>query len=273
MTKLRFFGLALALTSVGLVGCGDDDRVGDDAGPDTSGIDVGPRPDGSVDGGPDTGTTPDAGMDTGGGTRGSMCPMTPCNPVTAAGCAAGEACYFASMEEGAPAAPLCAPAGVGAMGAACTNVNDCQENFTCIRSGSAAGGTCQPLCCAGQNSDCPVGGSCSISFRDEGTVMACAFPDGCDLLAQTGCMAEESCFPMSADGATSCSMAGSVADGATCTFSNDCAARSACLGPAAGPSICRRLCAVAMEGADCMGEETCSPLPGFDGVGSCVPPA
>lgn len=272
MTKLRFLGLAVAIISIGAVGCGDDDRSGDDAGPDTSGVDVGPRPDvgplldGSVDTGMDTGTTPD----TGGGTRGSMCPMTPCNPVTAAGCAPGEACYFASTGEGMPSAPLCAMAGMGVTGTACTNVNDCQEGLTCI--GGSAGGTCQPLCCAGQNGDCPTGGTCAISLGEEMTVMACSFPDGCDLLAQTGCMGGDACYPMSSDGATVCSSPGDVADGATCEFSNSCMAGSACVG-SMEMSICRRVCDIAMEGADCEGEETCNGLMGFDGTGICVPPA
>lgn len=262
MKKISLF-LACSL----VIACGDDDRPTDDD-TDTTTRDLGPGAD--LGPGVDLGPAPDLGpgVDMGPGT--SMCPAGVCDLVTNAGCAAGEGCYFAAAMAGEAPAPLCAPAGTLADGAACDSANACQEGFICV----GDPGVCRRICCGDNDADCNPGTTgqlCLINIVDADMmptgVGACQLPDDCDPIAQTGCDGGEACFP-SGEGAFTCATPGPGMQDASCEDTG-CAAGFLCIMATDGP-ICAEICDIAdpmCTGAD-LG---CGGLTGYDEIGVCVP--
>jgi len=249
--------------SLSLVACGDDDARPVDGG---SGVDTGTPvlPDG---GGTDTGTTlPDGGGTDTGMSMGGMCPSGTCDLISNAGCdsAMGEGCYWGGREMGV----VCAPAGAAAVGASCTNVNDCQEGTTCDDN------VCRKICCGGSDANCDPGDLC-VNFADEmGSIGfgACRTPSGCDALAQTGCAAGEACYPVGGDGTTDCarpSMGAGTTQGASCMFLNGCVAGFFCQGPEGGGQ-CSRLCDPMAMPDPCGEGLVCGRL-GSTSLGGCIP--
>jgi hypothetical protein len=273
MTQLRVFLMA-AVCGVILGACGDDDsrmRGGTDAGPPRDmnvppPVDLGPGVDGGGGGGTDGGG---GGVDMGGG--GGMCPAGECNLLTN-GCPAGEGCYFLSMGMGMPPMPLCDMSGIGTLGATCSTYRDCASGFTC------QGGTCQKYCCElGSSMGCPAGAMCSIVLTDGAGMPTgaalCRTAANCDIFGST-CPSGEACYLAGGDGTTDCAMAGMGTTGATCEFTNDCAAGFSCLGSMGGRS-CRKLCDTVDMNPGCAAGETCTslgiPAP-LTNVGACTAP-
>ncbi len=255
MRTLLFLSLSLSL-----VACGDDDSRPVDSG---SGVDTGTPvlPDG---GGTDTGTpVPDGGGTDSGMTMTGMCPTGTCNLISNAGCDStmGEGCYWGGREMG----PVCAPAGTAAQGAACDNVNDCQEGMTCDE------GTCRKICCGASDASCDPGDFC-IGFADDMGNLgfgACRTPSGCNALTQTGCPDGQGCYPIGGDGTTDCAtpaMGAGTMQGASCSFANGCVGGFFCLGPA-GMGQCSRACNPMAD--DCGDGLVCGRL--TDTLGGCVP--
>jgi len=268
---------ALGLGLLMLAGCGDDSGRGIDSGTarDSSVVDSGVTlMDGSMI---DTGTAPpiDSGMDTGmtpptdGGT--GMCPSGACDILSNVGCGTGEGCYFAASAPDAGPAPVCAMAGTAGDGAACTGLQDCQEGFLC----DMAAGVCRHYCCGGSDTGCPLGQRCAISIVDGAGMTTgvgiCRLPDTCDLLAQTGCPAGESCYP-NGDGVICGASSDGVTEGGACMFANTCAGGLICVNM---PGMCAKLCDRDMAGGPTCGSgQTCGGVTGLPAnVGVCTPPA
>ena len=247
---------ASALTLILALGC--DGNGGTDAGVvfvDSGG--GGGTDAGDTDGGGMMGT--DAGHDAGGG---GMCtgPSGPCNVFVPSSCGAGMACVM-SGSSATSWETVCIMAGAGTRGAACdpTMQGQCAEGFQC----SSSGRTCERICCA--TSDCAAGDFCGlVAGADAGF---CSTPDDCNLITQTGCDAGQGCYPSS--GGLSCLSAGTIGEGGTCMFTNDCMPGFGCLGPMGGPSACRRWCDMAAMDA-CPAGFSCGGVGGLP-VGACIP--
>ena len=86
------------------------------------------------------------------------------------------------------------------------------------------------------------------------------------------CTGGAACYLAGDDGTTDCAMAGTGTTGATCMYTNDCAAGFSCLGGASG-STCRKLCDSVDMDPGCAAGETCStlslPAP-LTNVGACA---
>lgn len=223
-------------------------------------------------------------------TRMCRSPMGACD-LLAQDCMAGEACVYALPEAGATTPQtVCAPiVGAGAEeGGACCALNSCDAGLVCVGametmpgSGTcSAMGTCRRYCC-GSATDCAAGEVCS-GFGGGFNGGICDTIDGCNLVDQTGCegMAGTSCYPADG-GATQCvrPTAAMAAEGATCMFTNDCVAGTACFtitSMGMMNSTCLRFCNIADGAAGCpmsggMACQMAGDLPA--GVGVCPPPA
>ncbi|MCB9592224.1 MAG: hypothetical protein H6719_05790 [Sandaracinaceae bacterium] len=249
-----------ALALVSMAGCDDNTNPGTDSGPGpgTDGgvtlMDSGP---GSDDAGP-TGT--DAGTDAGGG--GSCTgPSGPCNALDATSCGSGMACVLSGSSD-TMWQTVCIMAGAGTQGSACdpTMQGQCAEGFQC----SSTSSVCEKICC--ETADCSPGDFCGLVAGAEAGF--CSTPDDCDLIAQTGCPAMQGCYPSS--GGLACLGAGTVAEGATCMFTNDCMPGFGCLGPSGGPSACRAWCDMAAMPTTCPTGFACTGVTGLP-VGACTP--
>ena len=265
MRQLRLMTTwAAALSLVFALGCDNND--GTDAGP--VGVDAGGDVDGGggmVDSGPGTDSGP-GGDDAG---PPGMCtgPMGACDVTNASSCGAGMACLISgssmTMWETA-----CTGAGVGTQGSACdpTMPNVCAEGYQCDSSAMV----CQRFCCT--TGDCETGDFCGLVAGAE--VGFCNTPDNCDLIAQTGCEASAgtACYPSS--GGLSCLMAGTVALGEVCEFTNSCMGGAGCIGPTGEDPRCRQWCDMSVtDPPPCPTDFACTGVTGLAPVGACTPVA
>ncbi len=89
-------------------------------------------------------------------TDGAFCsPDADCDPLAQTGCGT-EACYTDITEDGTL---LCAMAGTGAEGEACTALNDCAAGLYCR--GSAGSTVCHRYCSVSAGTPCGVGQTCT----------------------------------------------------------------------------------------------------------------
>ena len=276
MNQLRVILMA-AVCGLVLSACGDDDdrmRGAADLGMardmNVAPVDLGAE----VDGGGAVDMGGGGGPDMGGGT--SMCPAGACD-LLANGCPAGEGCYFLSMGAGMSPMPLCDMSGIGTLGATCMSYRDCASGYTCQGASGSTPGACQKYCCdLGSSVGCPAGASCSIVLTDPTTMMPtgaalCRTAANCNIFGGD-CTGGAACYLAGDDGTTDCAMAGTGTTGATCMYTNDCAAGFSCLGGASG-STCRKLCDSVDMDPGCAAGETCStlslPAP-LTNVGACA---
>lgn len=272
MNELRMI-LVAALCGAVLVACSDDPvRMPTDLGimrdMNMPPMDMGPP----VDSGPPM----DGGPRVDGGPMGT-CPAGECDLV-ANGCPAGEGCYFLSMGAGMPAMPLCDTSGIGTLGASCMTYSNCAAGFVCQNATATVPGTCEKYCCdVGSSAGCPSGASCSVVLTDmsgnpTGAAL-CRSPANCPIFGSS-CPAGQACYISGGDGTTDCAMAGDVAAGGACMFTNDCLSGFSCLG-AAGSATCRKLCDTVDMDPACTGTDVCTSLgiaAPLANVGSCNPP-
>lgn len=169
--------------------------------------------------------------------------------VIAQDCGGTNGCYFASTSAGAPPMTLCAAAGTGADGDACTAIENCQPGLFC----DPIDDVCRHYCCMG--TPCPSGQIC-IPIAEAAGIGTCQTTDGCALVPQSGCGAEQGCWPVGGDGSTSCFSAGSTPVGGACATLNGCVPGAGCYGMGGGGGMCVRFCRIGMD-ADCMGMGTC----------------
>ncbi len=262
--------LVLLIASSLAIGCGDDDAAVDaavDAAPDTATPDTGTEdadtPDTNTeDTGPaDTGTEDSGGGDDS-GTAG-MCPAGACDLLENGCTEDGAACYLTAD------GPTCAAAGAVAEGEACTNANDCLEGHICISEGAGQPSLCRRTCCEGDNSSCPTPSHLCFGIRDAEGAGFCRAPDGCDIVAQTGCEGDLACLIASADGSTRCGVnEGTGVQGETCGGDSEvsCADGFICVG------TCQRACTIGDE-EGCEGDLVCGGITDFpETLGSCRMP-
>jgi hypothetical protein len=114
-------------------------------------------------------------------------------------------------------------------------------------------------------------GTCGAGETCENCAVDCPCTP-CNPLTSTGCQSGEQCYLDSTG--LSCAPYGTVADGGTCKYVNDCGLGSIC----AGVGTCHPLCATAGSSLTCSGTATCIPLTQSGGVpvgynlGVCIPP-
>jgi hypothetical protein len=243
---------ALFVAAVLTVACGaDDGPTPDDAGPDAPAADAGATDAGGEDGGPAV----DAGP---------ACVSGPCDLVDQSGCAAGEACRFASVDD-APPGPVCAPVGDVAEGEPCDGPDRCELGTSCIA------GFCRRLCCDG-DVDCPVGYPCSVQLLGPGDVPTgvglCALPP-CDPLTQARCSPPNGCYVDQRGVTIRCVPGGTASRGAACASYEDCLPGLMCAAVGGRGPACLELCDD-RTGAECEATEKCRSLPDFDTLGVCV---
>lgn len=272
MRELRFGIWVVALS---IVGYGCDNGHGDDhdAGPRDSGVhvmeDAGHHP-------VDSGTPRDSGSTiTDGGGGGGRCGPTggACDISDPSSCGTGMACYLNGDGAGG-IITQCFPAGTGLDGTACdpTTAGECAEGFGC----SGDESVCRRWCCS--DADCNVGsgtGQLCNKFSGAGPddlhlAGICVQPDGCDVVAQSGCDAGEACNTFSL-GTTICDAAGTATEGQECAARDACVAGFACVGAAGEPGHCRKYCDMTAA-TPCPDGFTCGGLADApDGVGICNP--
>ena len=214
------------------------------------------------------------------GGQGNLCFPGECDLV-AQNCPTGNKCtYVRQGSPGGPASRRCIQEGMVAEGGACQSTataqgdfhDTCKAGLSCTDSPATDGGStfaCQKFCYGSEQ--CTAPRDCVDVLRFTGSnelPRVCGEPGPrCELLAQ-GCANTLGCYPSPRSGAV-CVMAGSAADGASCTYSNDCRPGSACVNGGAG-RVCRRLCR-APSGEPGCASGRCEPLQDFTGVGACVP--
>jgi hypothetical protein len=268
---VKAFAVALL---VGAAGCDGGPEDGEDAGRDagmTSNTDAGPRDAG--------GSSSDAGMDAGGG--GSSCGPTdgPCDISDPTSCGGGMACVLTgSSTEGFTT--LCITAGSGTDGSPCTpgTQGQCAEGFSCSQDELV----CRAWCC--DDTACEPGDLCNhfagAGPDEDSTVGLCVTPDSCDLVAQSGCEADEACNVLNSDLGVlicdDCSQPGQceALAGASCSTRNGCVEGYGCYSVTASGGTCVRYCSTTTTDP-CVSEGagfTCAPLGMPAGVGICVPP-
>lgn len=287
--------LGLACTvPLWVVGCGGtpSDSRPDATIADDTGTTVTPDAylDPTIDAGPiqpnDTGTT--GTSDTGG--RVCRSPSGTCDLILQ-NCPTGQACVYALPNATATTPEtVCAPVvGAGAAeGGACCALNSCANGLVCVGAMeetpgggtcTAEGmGTCQRYCC-GSSADCAAGELCN-RFGSTFSGGICDTSDDCGLVDQTGCASGQGCYP--ADGGTTQCLtptAAGAAEGATCMYTNDCVAGTACFNLTSGGSsraVCLRLCDIGDGATDCPRSGGMACQAGGDlptGTGVCPPPS
>lgn len=264
----RYAALVVVM-GAGLAACGDDDTVRPGVDGGGGGIDAGGGGDTDGGGGGDTDGGGGGDID-GGGARvcsiaGGMCDviMQNCADPT-------QGCYVLITEEGSPPTTVCAAAGTGADGTACTTFSDCQPGLTCDQETML----CRRYCCEGRTTDCPSGtGQICVSYSNAMPTGICTAPSGCTVVPQTGCEAGQGCYWISDDFTSDCRSipAGSVDVGGTCGAGQQCVPGAACFTPSGGgDGTCRQLCRMGMD-ADCTGGGTCMSAGGLpSGIGACA---
>jgi hypothetical protein len=217
----------VVVMSMSLAACGGGE--GGDGGRDVPSVDVV-----SVD----NPSAPETGSDV--PTMGGGCgnEYRPCNPVTNAGCMAGQGCYTAG-----PAMSVCAMAGRGVVGTACMTPDECQEGLGCI------GGKCAKWCCMqGDNTPCRTGANgrpgalCNVDVN-AGSIFACSYVDNCSVHSQNCPNMGDVCLLAGADGTVQCGRSnGTGMPNMHCMSLNACPRGYACAGPDAANSNCRQFC-------------------------------
>ena len=290
----RLFPLwgVLLLGALGGLGCSDNGPTAPPRPPDGSVTDGGGQP-------PDDGGTPpppvrsdftcevarQRGCATGqsclfyrlgdGGT-GSGCFGGACD-VVAQNCAGAQRCTYARGDGGT--FRTCVAEGTVNEGEPCQlgatdplGIDTCKKGLFCTDVDLTDGGTafqCARLCHG--SATCGSPRECNEVLRLGGTAelpLSCGAPSArCDLLAQD-CTSPLSCYP--ANGDALCATTGSLAEGAPCEFSNQCARGSACV-RAGDVLTCRTLCRLAGGQPSCPTSRTCEALQGSTGVGACIP--
>jgi len=177
------------------------------------------------------------------------------------------ACRYLRPAAGEEPRGLCEAAGTATEGMPCvrsdTMPDTCAEGLICND------GTCRQWCCDGNNADCPLGQFC---LGGPGSVAICREGAACNVIDGSGCDAGEGCYLAGPD--RDCFTAGTLAEGESCMFIDDCSPGHSCLALSeTDPSLCRKLCDPAMAGADCptTGTFMCLGIGGVTGVGGCFP--
>ena len=242
-----------------LAGC---DSNNPPAGTDAGTADSGTTPDGGggdVDGG---GPGVDSGM-----MMGEFCGIAGgCDVLAQTACMGGEACYYTNSMDMSRTG--CFSAGAGAIGATCTNVNDCGVGLTC------GGGECATYCCS--STDCTGGAICTALTDDPMNGLGyCRTPDTCDPVAATGCPDGSACyFDLElGDGTAFCEPAGSRATGETCGGAEGlCLPGNGCLrAEGAAAATCYRWCRTDAMPSTCGDGMGCARLTMTGVAGVCVP--
>ncbi|QRO01321.1 hypothetical protein JRI60_20990 [Archangium violaceum] len=212
------------------------------------------------------------------GGQGNRCfPADECDLV-AQNCPEGDKCTY--VRQGSTTSRRCVRDQMVEEGGACQSTatpeghfhDTCKAGLYCTDQTAADGGTtftCQRFCYG--SAQCTAPRDCIEVLRFEGSdelPRVCGEPGPkCDLLAQ-GCASSLGCYPSTRSGPV-CVPAGTVENGAPCTYSNDCRPGSACVRDGAG-LVCRALCRTPSGTPGCESGR-CEPLQDFPGVGACVP--
>jgi hypothetical protein len=205
-----------------------------------------------------------------------------CDPVCNSGCSGGNRCDIsASANTG-----QCIAAGSGVMGSVCTgsaNTDSCQAQNTCLNDTPAAS-HCHRLCYG--DSDCGAGLCCNITItlasQQPSGFNACIGSSACNPTATSAgpCGAGNACYLLpcatntsltdcACASQTTCGYpgAGTLTNGQSCTYVNDCAPGFTCVGGM--NSVCRRTCTLAAPACPA-GNPTCTPLQIDTGIQSTV---
>jgi hypothetical protein len=175
------------------------------------------------------------------------CSESPCRlQAPQCGCTEGLSCQGL-------AAPACLPASTGGPGEAC-GTTGCIGGLTCWIVTTDPQGSCQPYCTV--DADCPE----SFCLGDPGLQAGVCLP-GCDPVNQTGCPDGQSClvsFGVSHEttamrGSTTCGIVGSTPDGGTCSGPS-CATGLLCLS-----GICHTVCRIG-DSSICPPGQSCQRL-------------
>ncbi len=194
------------------------------------------------------------------------CEDLPCNPLSNAGCGAGEACF------GGPE-PFCGPIGSKKVGEECKTIKDCAEGAICVSGKDKCTKLCDSAKGFGTAAGCAANESCDIV---ESGGQRLPFAQGicvlsCDVVTEEGCDSEGKCYLLSADKLPECYKAGTVALGETCFKTGDCFRRGICVqGPQS--KLCVKKCDAsdANTTATCDGNK-CAPLSKISKLGFCPP--
>lgn len=249
--------IGMLATFAGACGGGDRNRDGSVMLMDSQPMGVDAPP---TDTGPPSDGTPSS--DGGGGPR--MCNAGGACDVIAQNCPATQGCYYARSMMGGKPTTMCAEVTrSGGDGAPCEFVNECLPGFTCNA------GVCRRYCCMGRTSDCPAGQIC-IGIAETG-IGQCTLHAECTLVPNEGCMMNQGCYLISADGTLGCVIAGMLDEGATCAYLNDCRPGLGCFGVMGGTAMmCMRFCRMSMADTDCGTGRRCVVVRGLpEGIGVC----
>ncbi len=198
-----------------------------------------------------------------------------CDPVTQSGCGAGSKCAVAGSST------QCVANGSATLGATCTTApDDCVAGDYCVPSLEYCARFCR------LNGDCPKGAGplsannisyCGTAFQ-AAPLSICTLP--CNPVLAAGaseCASGTKCdawgyAPVDMGGIeyTNCGSAGAGTDGATCTYSSDCATGYGCFGNGSG-SHCRLYCRPNTNSDCTIGGQTCGAVVGWSFTGACCP--
>ncbi len=227
--------VGLAVLAVGLERCSSGGGGGADAGAE---LDVGV----AVDAGQDAGPGDAAAID------GSITP-TACTPITNEGCDGGS-CFTLSIDQMGNIQYGCGKPNSGGDYAPCVNSLNCKDGFSCLQLGDDTSRSCHQYCTA--SSGCPGATTqlpeACITYTGSATVGYCVRVTACNIFLQDCPGTAQGCYPVS--GGYGCVQPGTRADGAACSFDNQCLPGSACVNPASAadaggvsPShICAKVC-------------------------------
>ena len=171
-----------------------------------------------------------------------------CDPITNAGCGAGQAC-FALISTGER---LCQPEGARATGMTCSAMGDCVQGATCFFFAPERG-LCLDYCRS--DADCgrqPASIGCNLN---DATGIGSCF-QGCDPADPASCGSGVACFAMGT--ASACNTTGPTGLGQPCgfTFEDACAPGLMCLANAEGVNACFAQCGPGLPA--CSGGQVCT---------------
>jgi len=161
-----------------------------------------------------------------------------CSMLTHVGCQPTERCGELITPAGIQVG--CAPAGTGAVGAACTSNTDCDRTTIC----ESTSGKCLSVCdSSGAKSGplCQAGTVCLAFSSPKATAVhlgACVSDKTCNPVTSEGCPADKQCLPASGALSAACFAVASGKQGEACA-GNACAKGFICLGAKA---TCARIC-------------------------------
>ncbi len=210
------------------------------------------------------------------GGTGSQCFAGACDPVRQ-DCPGAQRCTYARADGGTRR--VCVAEGTADEGAPCQlstsdplGIDTCKKGLFCTNVAQTDGGTafqCARFC--HDTATCTAPRECNEVLRLGRTAelpLICGAPsERCDLLTQD-CAPPLSCYPTST--AALCASTGSLAEGAPCEFSNQCARGSACV-RTGDVLTCRTICRYPTGQPDCPAGRTCQALQGSTGAGACIP--